>query len=105
MRGAGEDGDAAGSGGDGDFDDAEPFGFGEGCGFACGAARDEQRNAVGDLPVDVGMEGGFVDGAIRTERCDECGAAALQVHAKREFIANMGCVLERVERGVSLRDV
>jgi hypothetical protein len=37
-------------------------------GFAGGAAGDEQRDAVGDLPLDVRVQSGFVDGAVGTER-------------------------------------
>src|SRR5581483_7754426 len=51
VRGSGEDGDAAGGGGDGDFDDAEPLLLGERGGLARGADGHEQVYAVGDLPV------------------------------------------------------
>ncbi len=42
-------GDAAGGGGAGDLNDAEPLGFGEGGGLAGGAAGDEELDAGFDL--------------------------------------------------------
>ena len=53
---AGEDGSAAGGDFDGDLDDAMSLGFGEGRGFAGGAAGDEERDALGELRFDEGTE-------------------------------------------------
>ena len=61
VRGAREDRHAAVRGLDGDLDDAQPFGFGQGRRLAGRAAGNQQRDAAGDLPVNVSTKGRLIE--------------------------------------------
>ena len=61
VRCAREDRHAAVGSLDRDLDDAQPFGFGQSRRFASRAAWNQQRDAAGDLPVNVSTKGRLIE--------------------------------------------
>ena len=61
RAGAGDDRHSPPRLGDADFDDMPMFRMGKRRAFACGPDRRQAMRAIGDLPVDKGAIGAFVE--------------------------------------------
>src|SRR4051812_38128609 len=74
----GDDWDATARLLDGNLDDAPMLLERQRRSLARAAARDQEMNAFGDLPIDERAQRGFVERAVRLERSDHRGAAAVE---------------------------
>ena len=64
----------------GEFENVQPFGFGEGVDFARGAAWDKSCDLVGDQVFDQLFKDGVVDAFVRVEGGDDGGVYSFELH-------------------------